>query len=79
MTLDRCFVLTPYNPDESMALKEAAKRADRSEMHLDGELAAFDRYLQGDRENSIIVAYFRKFGLTPEKPGDCRFSCSSPL
>jgi hypothetical protein len=38
------------------------------EMYLDGELAALNRYLQGDRANRVIVAYFQKFGLTPETP-----------
>ena len=29
-TLDRCFVLAPYNPDEGLTLRQAADRARRS-------------------------------------------------
>jgi hypothetical protein len=38
------------------------------ELYLDGETEALRRYLDGDRENQIIVAYFRKFGLKPQSP-----------
>jgi hypothetical protein len=38
------------------------------ELWLDGETAALARYLQGDRGDRVVVAYFRKFGLTPQDP-----------
>lgn len=94
--LDRCFVLTPYNPDEGLSLQQAAVRARKSpgtirnwcesegigrrvggvwcvskvalEMYLDGEAAALDRYLAGDRDTSDVVRYFKRFGLPVQRP-----------
>jgi hypothetical protein len=38
------------------------------EMHLDGRTNALSRYLRGDRTSGEVVAYFSKFGLTPQNP-----------
>jgi hypothetical protein len=38
------------------------------EMYLDGDVAALDLYLSGDRDTACVVSYFNRFGLKPRKP-----------
>jgi hypothetical protein len=36
-------------------------------MYLDSDRKALRAYLSGDRESEIVVHYFRRFGLQPQK------------